>query len=272
MKAKMLTTPALGVLIAVAVALNWSLPANSAEKTPAAAGSETAQKKPKEVWEKLVDEYFVFAPETIAATFTAQARFGHFDPFQLRAYMLSNKLSKRATLSGLAKEYGQPDKKEVGILDGKVNTHRWWWGPVAFDAPNPKKPIEGHGLDVAWIHNLNNKDTSAAFGEVPGGVANVALGNFLAELAGGNKLSVTNPHPFTVTVLLRSGVKGLDLSVPAKQFKTVFVPDGNYNMFFIFGDRPKELYQGDSFALNGYGVEFRVASGVTNNYRIRKAR
>ena len=140
------------------------------------------------------------------------------------------------------------------------------------EATSPASPIVGHGLDIVWIHNLNNKDISGAFGVVEGGITNVARGRFESKLSGLNSIEVSNPNPFAVTVLLRSGKKGLDCEVPTNGTLSVSVPDGNYNIFFVYSDRPNDLYQGQSFALNKYGFKIRLTNVRDGNYAIRKVR
>jgi hypothetical protein len=71
---------------------------------------------------------------------------------------------------------------------------------------------------------------------------------------------------------LRSGGKGKDLEVPANGVKSVYVPDGKYDIFFVYSDKPDNLFQGDGFTLNGNGVEIRIVQVVNGNYGIRQVK
>jgi hypothetical protein len=110
-------------------------------------------------------------------------------------------------------------------------------GTGAFKASGPKDPITSHGLEILWINKLNHDDPNAPvdgsglFAEIEGGVTNVAPGRFTGELKGGNSLRINNPNTFGVSVMVRSGKKGVDFAVKQKSVKTIDVPDGNYSIF-----------------------------------------
>lgn len=90
------------------------------------------------------------------------------------------------------------------------------------------------------------------------------------ELDGRMMVGITNPNEFEVKVGLRSGDSGKDFVVNAHSTRSVGVPNGRYNIYFQYSTDPDGLYQGDSFALNGNGVEIQIVKVVNGNYGIRK--
>ena len=73
-----------------------------------------AEEKPKEAWERIVADYFVFAPKTMAGIFAGMGQTGMIDPFSFqKAFMLKKPIEKPATLLELETKFGAPDKKEM---------------------------------------------------------------------------------------------------------------------------------------------------------------
>ena len=93
---------------------------------------------------------------------------------------------------------------------------------------------------------------------------------FTTPLRGRNEIRVKNPNGFDVTAAIRSGYRGIDLNVPALGYNAVFIPDGDYEIYFIFSSDPESLYQGDNFTLSGYGFEIEVVRAMDGNYGIRR--
>jgi len=95
---------------------------------------------------------------------------------------------------------------------------------------------------------------------------------FSVALEGKNPVRVRNPNDFSVLAGVRSGSKGIDLDVPANGVHTVYVPDGKYDIYFVYSSKPDALFQGDSFTLNGDGVEIQIVKVVGGNYNIRQVK
>jgi hypothetical protein len=91
-------------------------------------------------------------------------------------------------------------------------------------------------------------------------------------LEGRNPVRIRNSNDFSVTVSLRSGKRGKDFDVSANGVSTVYVPDGRYNIYFVYSSRPDALFQGDSFRLNRNGVEIQIVKVVNGNYNIRQVK
>ncbi|MBN1515106.1 hypothetical protein JXA32_00910, partial [Candidatus Sumerlaeota bacterium] len=91
-------------------------------------------------------------------------------------------------------------------------------------------------------------------------------------LAGPNEVRVRNPNSFEVLAGLRSGVSGKNFKIGANDTTSVFVPDGYYDIYFVYSYDNKSLYQGDSFNLNDNGIEIQIVEVVDGNYSIRKVK
>lgn len=103
------------------------------------------------------------------------------------------------------------------------------------------------------------------------GSAAAILPAFANQLSGSNEVRVRNPNDFTVKAGIRSaGENGRDVDVPANGMQSVFIPDGTYDIYFIYSNDPSALFQGDSFTLSGNGVEIQIVRVVDGNYNIRQ--
>lgn len=95
---------------------------------------------------------------------------------------------------------------------------------------------------------------------------------FTDELQGQNPVRVRNPNEFAVAAGVRSGKKGKNLDIPANGVETVYIPDGKYDIYFVYSNKPEALFQGDSFTLNDNGVEIQIVKVVNGNYSIRQVK
>ena len=98
------------------------------------------------------------------------------------------------------------------------------------------------------------------------------LPSFEISLKGRNEVRVKNPNDFSVVAGVRKGKAGMNLHVPANGTASVFVPDGKYDIFFVYSNRPDALFQGDSFNLNRNGVEIRIVKVLDGNYGIKQVK
>jgi len=112
----------------------------------------------------------------------------------------------------------------------------------------------------------DREERGAAIGET------LLLPPFDVPLNGQNEVRVRNPNDFEVTAGLRAARAGVDFAVPANGVKSVFVPDGRYDIYFVYSSNPDALFQGDSFALKGNGVEIQIVKVVGGNYGIRRVK
>lgn len=92
------------------------------------------------------------------------------------------------------------------------------------------------------------------------------------ELRGQNEVRIRNPNTFAVTAGIRAGHGGKNLVVPSSATRSVYVPDGNYRIYFVYSTKPDALFQGDDFSLRNSGVEIQIVKVVGGNYRIRQVK
>ncbi|HEC03318.1 MAG TPA: hypothetical protein ENI81_07245 [Phycisphaerales bacterium] len=71
---------------------------------------------------------------------------------------------------------------------------------------------------------------------------------------------------------IRSARKGKNLNIPAGDTASVYVPNGKYEIFFVYSNKPETLFQGDNFTLNGNGIEIQIVQVVDGNYNIRQVK
>ena len=92
------------------------------------------------------------------------------------------------------------------------------------------------------------------------------------DLQGENPVRVHNPNDFAVMVAVRSGDKGKSFGVPPNGVETVEIPDGRYEIYFVYSSKPTALFQGDSVTLKGTGVEIQIVKVVNGNYSIKQVK
>lgn len=95
---------------------------------------------------------------------------------------------------------------------------------------------------------------------------------FSEELRGSNPVRVCNPNDFAVATGIRVGTRGKNFDVPPNGVQTVYVPNGKYDIYFVYSDKPDALFQGDAFTLNNNGVEIQIVKVVDGNYGIRQVK
>jgi hypothetical protein len=141
---------------------------------------------------------------------------------------------------------------------------------------------EGNGFilvegEAYYVKKVDSKDSIApnktdnAIQKDPG-VSDALLPPFTFPLKGSNEVRIRNPNDFSVTVGLRSGKNGKDFRVLANDSASVFVPNGKYEIYFIYSNEPDALFKGDDFSLNGNGVEIRIVKVVDGNYGIKRVK
>ena len=89
-------------------------------------------------------------------------------------------------------------------------------------------------------------------------------------LRGPNEVRLKNPNDFGVTAGIRKGQYGTNFYIPANGRNSVYIPDGRYEIYFVYSSNPDGLFKGDSFTLVGNGVEIQIVKIVGGNYGIRR--
>jgi len=108
--------------------------------------------------------------------------------------------------------------------------------------------------------------------KISSAVETAILPSFKFSLQGNNEVRIKNPNDFKVTVGLRSGKKGKDFDVPSNGVSSVYIPDGGYDIYFVYSNKPDALFQGDSFTLSNNGIEIQVVKVVGGNYGIHQVK
>lgn len=99
------------------------------------------------------------------------------------------------------------------------------------------------------------------------------LPSLTKEVSGGKPVRVRNPNDFFVAVGVRNGSDGINFMVPPNGVRTIFVPEGKYEIYFVYSSEPTALFQGDSFTLDSKkGVEIKLVKVVNGNYGIRRVK
>lgn len=94
---------------------------------------------------------------------------------------------------------------------------------------------------------------------------------FSQKIIGGmNPIKVINPNDCIVFVGIRSGLKGKDFVVPSKSEAETDVPNGNYDIYFVYSNQPNALFQGDPFVLNQQKISITLENTVNGNYHTRQ--
>jgi hypothetical protein len=100
----------------------------------------------------------------------------------------------------------------------------------------------------------------------------VNLPRFDLLLRGTNEVRIKNPNDISVTVGLRSGNQGKDFEVPSNGGASVYVPNGTYEIYFVYSNKQNALFRGDDFSLNDNGVEIQIVTVLDGNYGIRQVK
>jgi len=99
-----------------------------------------------------------------------------------------------------------------------------------------------------------------------------SLPTFTTQLQGTHIVRIRNPNSFSVDAGIRSGSNGVDVTVPPEGVSTTHVPNGSYQIFFVYSDQPTSLFQGDDFRISNNGIEIQIVKVVNGNYGIRRVK
>jgi hypothetical protein len=94
--------------------------------------------------------------------------------------------------------------------------------------------------------------------------------SYSVELYGNNELRIRNPNEYKVSVGVRKGLEGKNFQVPPNGVTSVFIPNGNYDVYFIYSTKPDALFKGDSFTLKENGAEIQIVKVPNGNYQIKQ--
>lgn len=102
-------------------------------------------------------------------------------------------------------------------------------------------------------------------------VQRAVMPRYTIPLRGDIEFCVVNSSKSAVTVRILSGNAGADLYIAAGARRSVLVPVGLYQLYYIFSDDPSALYQGDDVEIpwNATRVSIQLNTGH-GNYSIRR--
>lgn len=90
------------------------------------------------------------------------------------------------------------------------------------------------------------------------------------DLKGENQLRIDNPDDVAVTVGVRgSDGRGSDLVVPPRTKQSFWLPDGQFEIYFCYPQRPDDVLQGDRITLNRQHAEIQLRKQQGGNYPLR---
>jgi hypothetical protein len=101
-------------------------------------------------------------------------------------------------------------------------------------------------------------------------VAPVAEGKpfpiYKERLRGSNIFRVINPCESEVTVALRSGTKGITFGVPPSEASAVPIPEGAFDVYLLYADRPAAAFKGDPIRVDGHLIELLLSAKKRGGY------
>jgi hypothetical protein len=120
--------------------------------------------------------------------------------------------------------------------------------------------------------NTESKSRPASVLPPSGNEVSTLLPEYKEELTGSNEVRIKNPNKFSVSAGIRTAEKGKNLNIPANGTASVYIPNGKYEIFFVYSNKPEALFQGDDFTLNNNGIEIQIVQIIDGNYNIRQVK
>lgn len=84
-----------------------------------------------------------------------------------------------------------------------------------------------------------------------------------------NEVSIRNPSASIVRAGLRSGKQGRNVTVPPAGVRSVSVPNGSFDIYFVYAGKPETAVRGNSFTLSANSVEIEIGKAPDGSYTIR---
>lgn len=86
-------------------------------------------------------------------------------------------------------------------------------------------------------------------GKDAGSFALVRIPPYKSELKGSNEIRLRNPNNFPVLVMIRRDEQGRNIEIPGKSMTLVYLPDGGFQVSFVFANVPNAVLRGDHIHL-----------------------
>src|SRR5687768_7286705 len=87
-------------------------------------------------------------------------------------------------------------------------------------------------------------------------------------LRGTNGFRVINPGKSQVRVALRSGPKGITFDVPPLKAMSVAIPEGTFDVYLLYSDRPAAAFKADSLKVDRRIVELLLSADEHGGYSL----
>lgn len=185
-------------------------------------------------------------------------------------YKVSAKPSDDETLKlvNLLQKYGKAFQSQDSILSVQQAEGGSIYHLVAGEkADNLKRSLFGEmpqGDPISFSTSNPNASAREKNGD------STVLPPYESDLNGPNEVRVMNPNKFGVFVGLRKTNSGKNFEVSPGSVSSVFVPDGKYEIYFVYSNQPDALYKGDGFTLERNGIEIKLVKVTGGNYGIKR--
>ena len=136
--------------------------------------------------------------------------------------------------------YGKPDHVGYFVFPDNKKQEIYWWGPIFLMFSNDQIYQIG-----GWPSRIGKKQKHATS----------VFPEFDYEIMPGNNIvKIHNPNSYGVTIGFRSKdasnyILGVDTYVEPTAISIGNLPPGNYDVFMIFDNKPKSLFQGDHLSI-----------------------
>lgn len=143
-------------------------------------------------------------------------------------------------------------------------------GCVSVQRPGMVKPVHQQPQIVVPHSSFDNLtqvfSTSPDIntGSKAGSFALVRLPPCRKELKGSNEASIRNPNNFPVLVMIRCEEAGLHIEMPARSKTFVYLPNGGFQVSYVFSNVPNAVMRGDHIhlpAINRVNIDIPVSAG-----------
>jgi hypothetical protein len=93
------------------------------------------------------------------------------------------------------------------------------------------------------------------------------------EISGnGSRIQISNPNDFFIAAAVVTSDSGRYLMLPPRRGEVIDVPNGQYDIYFVYATDPESLYQGDSFSVRQQQITITIQMVEDGNYGIKKVK
>jgi len=85
-----------------------------------------------------------------------------------------------------------------------------------------------------------------------------------------SNIAVSNPNKFSVAIAITTETEVMYSMVAPEASKTLGVPNGEYDIFFVYSNEPETLYQGDKITVENQTMTLTLKPAGEGNYGMKK--